>query len=263
VAQDRAAQVRRAQRILSGVLIAVIVAVIVEYVVVKNGMTHHSEATRALSPAVARDLSSVPSGVLDQVGTGASSLLLRPVTDDLLATGGKPTFLFVGAEFCPYCAGERWAVVQALSRFGTFSGLREISSSEDGIPTLDFRAATYHSKYLSVSLREIFDQSHHALQKLSAAEQAVYAKYSGGAYPFWYVSGGYEQVGAGFDVGVLHGLDQDKVAGALADPNTPVAKSVLGEANVITAATCKATGGRPAPVCGSGAIRSLTLPTSG
>src|SRR5438270_1263439 len=36
-----------------------------------------------------------------------------------LRQGRKPVFLFVGAQYCPFCAAERWAVVKALSRFGT------------------------------------------------------------------------------------------------------------------------------------------------
>ena len=41
----------------------------------------------------------------------------------LLTADGKPLVLYVGAEYCPYCAAERCAMVQALSRFGTFSNL--------------------------------------------------------------------------------------------------------------------------------------------
>jgi hypothetical protein len=31
--------------------------------------------------------------------------------------------LYIGAEYCPYCAAERWPLVMALSKFGTFSNL--------------------------------------------------------------------------------------------------------------------------------------------
>ena len=42
---------------------------------------------------------------------------------------GKPEILYIGAEYCPYCATERWPLAVALSRFGTFTGLRGIHSS--------------------------------------------------------------------------------------------------------------------------------------
>ena len=46
------------------------------------------------------------------------------ITGAPLTSGGKPEMLYIGAEYCPYCAAERWAMIVALSRFGTFSGLR-------------------------------------------------------------------------------------------------------------------------------------------
>ena len=34
-----------------------------------------------------------------------------------------PEVLYLGAEYCPYCAAQRWTTIIALSRFGTWSGL--------------------------------------------------------------------------------------------------------------------------------------------
>ena len=34
--------------------------------------------------------------------------------------GGKPAVVFIGAEYCPYCASERWPMFMALSKFCTF-----------------------------------------------------------------------------------------------------------------------------------------------
>src|SRR5215471_17073708 len=36
-----------------------------------------------------------------------------------LTSGGKPEMLYIGAEYCPYCAAMRWSMAVALSRFGT------------------------------------------------------------------------------------------------------------------------------------------------
>jgi hypothetical protein len=70
----------------------------------------------------------------------------------VLTANGKPLVVYVGAEYCPYCAAERWAAVIALSRFGTFSGLGQThSSSTDVYPntaTLSFHGASYTSQYL-------------------------------------------------------------------------------------------------------------------
>jgi hypothetical protein len=45
--------------------------------------------------------------------------------------------VFVGAEYCPYCASERWPLVMALSKFGTFfEGLRGSMSSTTDLDRL-------------------------------------------------------------------------------------------------------------------------------
>ena len=54
-----------------------------------------------------------------------------------LTNSGKIVIVYVGAEYCPYCAAERWAIVTALETFGTFSGLQPIASAaETGIPSI-------------------------------------------------------------------------------------------------------------------------------
>ena len=66
----------------------------------------------------------------------------------------------MGAEYCPYCAAERWAMAVALSRFGTFSNLRLIHSSSADIypntPTLSFYKSSYTSKYVQFTPVEMF-----------------------------------------------------------------------------------------------------------
>ena len=41
--------------------------------------------------------------------------------------------LYIGAEFCPYCAAMRWSMAVALSRFGTFTPLHGIHSSSTDV----------------------------------------------------------------------------------------------------------------------------------
>jgi hypothetical protein len=61
--------------------------------------------------------------------------------------------LYVGAEFCPFCAAERWPLLLALSRFGTFSNLKESHSSAADVfpntPTVSFYGSTYESDYVA------------------------------------------------------------------------------------------------------------------
>ena len=55
-------------------------------------------------------------------------------------------------EYCPYCAAERWAMVNALARFGTFHNLGATASSSIDVnpstPTFTFRGAGYSSPFV-------------------------------------------------------------------------------------------------------------------
>jgi hypothetical protein len=57
-----------------------------------------------------------------------------------ISSGGKPTFVFIGAQGCPFCAGIRWVFTVALSRFGNFTKLfyDRSATSDANVPTLMF-----------------------------------------------------------------------------------------------------------------------------
>jgi len=52
---------------------------------------------------------------------------------------GKTLVFFMGAGFCPFCASERWAVVRALSNFGSWQGLAESASAGQDENTSTFQ----------------------------------------------------------------------------------------------------------------------------
>jgi hypothetical protein len=253
VAQRRADQRRRALVVISAIVAVAVVGVIVAVVAVNSGGSKKtSEARLAASTSVVNQISSVPAATLAQVGKGGAFAGLKPISDNTLTVGGKPGVLFVGGEFCPYCAGERWALIQALSRFGSFSGLSQIHSSEDNIATFDFVNAKYTSKYVSFTAREIDDQNHQPLQKLDSTQQTLFDKYSGGGFfPFVYIGGKYAIHGADMDVTPLIGQNWQQIAAAMQDPQSKIAQAVVGEANYLTAAICKITGNKPAAACTS------------
>ncbi len=57
-----------------------------------------------------------------------------------ISVNGKPTFFYLGAQGCPFCAQQRYAVAIALDRFGKISKLfYDRSATNDGnIPTFLF-----------------------------------------------------------------------------------------------------------------------------
>jgi hypothetical protein len=155
-------------------------------------------------------------------------------------------------------------MINALSRFGTFKNVSQITSEEYSLPTFSFYKSSYSSKYLSFVGVENSDNtsSHHQLVKLSNAELATYAQASGRSksdieYPFLDFGGKYVQLAAGYDFSVLEGKTRTQVANALADPTSAIAKAVVGEANVLTATLCKLTNNQPAGACSSSTITSI------
>ena len=86
----------------------------------------------------------------------------------------------------------------------------------------------------------------------TTAQQALLSKYDAanqGAIPFIDYGNKYMSVGATYDPGVLAGLTWSEIAADLHTPSTPLAKSVLGAANYVTAAICGLTNDRPATAC--------------
>ena len=135
-AEQRRKEQRRRLFAISGVVVALLAVVgIVIGAVVSRSTSQHRASTCALPADVLPKLT-VPASTLAAVGIGTSSTqALKTVTGPALTSGGKPEMLYIGAEWCPYCAAERWAMAVALERFGSFSPLRGVySSSADVYP---------------------------------------------------------------------------------------------------------------------------------
>src|SRR5207245_6041501 len=151
---------------------------------------------------VVSQITSLPASEFESVGQGTANNLIKPVTGTpLTGATGKPEVFYLGGEFCPYCAAQRWPLVIALSRFGTFSGLQTTSSSSSDVypntPTLTFRNATYSSQYLDLRAVETTDRDRNPLESPSASEQQLVNSYDpGGTIPFIDVANRYAISGA-------------------------------------------------------------------
>ena len=282
-AAARRAEQRRWILIAVGSVFVVIVIVVAFVAFSANKKTPTATSTSSLTgtalASVVSKATSVPASTLDSVGNGGGAVTNKPITisGSALTSGGKPEMLYEGAEYCPYCAAERWAMVVALSRFGTFSGLATTHSSSSDIfpntPTWTFLNAKYTSQYLTFSSLEQYTNIKDAsspsgyspLQTPTAAQTALLAKYDNapyvsssdaGAIPFIDFGNKYMIVGASYNPQVLAGLSWSQVATDLSSASSPVAKAVDGTANYLTAAICKMTGNQPASACTS-TVQSL------
>ena len=270
IAAQQAEQRRKDQRrrVLAiggiGVVVLAVVGIIIGALVSSSGGTSAPPAAgRGPLPAGVQAKLSVPASTLAAVGIGSSSTsLLKPVTGPALTTSGKPEMLYIGAEWCPYCAAERWAMVVALSRFGSFTPLHGVrSSATDVYPntaTLSFYGSTYTSNYLVFTPVENEDVNHNLLQTPTASQKALWAKYEppGDGYPFVDIGNRFVTT-VTYNPQVLQGLTWSQIAADLRNPSSPVAQGVLGSANLLTAAICKITGNAPASVCTASPIPAI------
>jgi hypothetical protein len=264
---------RRRLRLVIGASVGVLAAI---GAIVAIGVTSSSSpssagsADRPLTPAsVVTAVTGVPTAVLDAVGSGTATSPPKAVQDAALTAGGKPQVLYVGAEYCPYCAAARWTMVQALSRFGTFTDLKSVRSSPTDVfpntPTFSFYGARYSSSTVVFTPRELETVTGKPLETPTAAETALWQRYTGkpGSFPFVDIAGRFVVAGPTYDPSVLGGLNEQEIAASLADPTSPVAKAIDGAANVMTAAICSATSGQPAAVCSAAGVRAAAGPLRG
>jgi hypothetical protein len=288
IAAQRAAERRADQRrriLIASGSIVVVLAVVLTLIVIKLNNKPSPSSAQGLSngptgsalTSLVNTTTSVPASTLDSVGKGTFTGKIQTITGNPapLVSNGKPELLYIGAEYCPFCAANRWAMVVALSRFGTFSGLATVHSAVSNgagnqepypnTPTFTFAHATYSSPYLSFASVEqetnIPDSStggYTTLQTASSAQLALLTKYDAppyidssqaGAIPFLDFGNKYVSLGVSYSNTALSGLTWSQIATDLHNPNSTVAKAVDGTANYFTAVICKMTGNQPASAC--------------
>jgi hypothetical protein len=125
--EQRRQRVRRQQLVAAAIgigLVAVVAIIMVTVKLTGGDGTPATVPTGQAAADVVHTATNIPAELLDRVGRGKVDAPPKAITGPQpLTADGKPLVLYVGAEYCPFCASQRWAVVVALSRFGTFSNL--------------------------------------------------------------------------------------------------------------------------------------------
>jgi hypothetical protein len=282
-AQAKAAELRAAERrqqqrkrllIASGLVLAVlaVIAVLVGIGVTRdNNNTSPPAASGSTSPTgataqILKDITSVPQSTFDAVGAGTASAFPGKANPPGTPASGKPLVLYYGAEFCPFCAAERWPMAVALSRFGTWTslGITHSSATDEfpNTPTLTFHGATLTSSTLTfrgyeTTTNQPQGNSYVPLDTLPAADEQLVASLNpSGTIPFISFDSQYTQSGASYSPQILAGKTQQQIAAALADPNDPLSQAIVGSANVLTAAICATTNQQPSEVCTSAGVKA-------
>jgi hypothetical protein len=243
-------------------LVAVVVAAFLIYRWYTTPLPAKTPAANETQQVIAT-ITGLPASEFDSIGQGTANNLLKPISGSpLTGASGKPEVFYLGGEFCPYCGAQRWAMIIALSRFGTFSGLKTMASSADiefpNTPTFTFHGATYTSQYIDFRGLETTDRDQNPLDTPTAAEDQLFTKYnSEGTIPFVDVGNRYAFTGAMYSPEALAGQSWQAVADEVKDPTSVQAKAIVGSANLLTAAICKITSDQPASVCSSATIQGL------
>jgi Domain of unknown function (DUF929) len=261
-------------RLVLGVVVAILGTVLLVKVVGGSSGPRTTTDLSLTSPSVLAQVTGIPSSVYDTVGVRSPAVpVVAPVRTHgippltALASGERvPVVLFIGTEYNPFSASERWPLVAALSRFGTFTTLHDVESSSTDFapntPTFSFYDVAYHSDYLSFRPFEVQSDvlgpdGYAQLMRVPPALLAQQRRLDPTmTYPFVDIANQVVAREVGLSPITFVGVSRDQIAGALANSTNPVTQSVVASANYLTAAICGADAQRPGDVCDSSGVRA-------
>lgn len=258
-------------------VIIVAVIALVTYALSDTPLTLQTVRRTTASGDVTAQVTDVPPAVFDAVGTDApGATLVAPTVltgQPVLERAGKPEVLYVGAEYCPFCAAERWPLIVALSRFGHFTQLKNMQSAPlsvfPGTQTFSFVGASYSSRFVAFTGVEVYSDAVDAegafarIATLTPVEAMAVARYgvrpgptaSPGTFPFVDIGNRVVTSTSGFSPAVLVKQSQAAIAGGLSQADDPITQAVVASANALTAGICAVTGHQPGSVCTSKGVR--------
>ena len=261
---------QRKQVIAAVVAVVVVIAAVVIGAVIANRpqsapAAGGSGSTSASADAALAKLVALPQATLD--ASPAPNPNQAPAKLDggtELTQDGKPKVLYVGAEYCPFCAMERWPLIGALSKFGTFSGLKPTTSSSDDVyadtPTWTFAGSSYTSDVLAFEAVETADREKQPLETLEGDNAAIFQKFNPeGGIPWTTYGGTHATNGATVDATLFEGKTYDEIIAGIEDPTSDIGKSVNPAMTMITAQLCQLTGGQPSNVCTSQSVMAASV----
>jgi hypothetical protein len=203
------------------------------------------------------NLTGVSDTTLNLIANSTHVALPKSISGPPLNQSGLPEVLYIGGEYCPYCAAERWSLAIALSKFGNFSadnssfiGYMVSATGDQNLSTITFRNASFTSQYVSFVAVEAWDRNAQPFQTISPSEQLLFSQYNPTqVIPFIDIDNQYMINFAQPDTALLQHLSWEQIYSQLNNPSSPVAQSIDGAAATIISAICNVDGGKPQSVC--------------
>ncbi|MGO9456887.1 MAG: DUF929 family protein [Acidimicrobiales bacterium] len=265
-----------------GLVILLVVILVIVKVTSSSSTSGPQAPAKPVTAAIAAQVTQIPESVYNTVGVSSPNV---PVAAPHKISGqkplmfdGKPGVFYMGGEFCPYCAAERWSLIAALSRFGKLTGLQTMeSSSTDVYPntqTFTFYKATFTSPYIGTQLVEYYSNQptstgngHKILTPLTKTQRTLVttydtAKYTGGSstasgsIPFIDFGNKFIASGSSYRPTVLQSLSRAQIAGGLSDASNSVTQAIVASANYQSAAICSIDGSKPSIVCSGKGVQA-------
>lgn len=251
--------------LLAGVVVALLGTLLLVKVVGGSNSLPTVTSLAQASSLIRSEVTGIPESVFDEVGVASPTVpVVPPVLVAASQRSHKPKHafvLFVGTEYCSFCAAERWPLIAALSRFGTFGTLYDVQSSSidyaPDTPTFSFFGTSYKSHFLSFHAYEVRSDvlganGYLPLMKLPRSTRALVRRYDPSmTYPFVDVDGEVLVLQANLSPETFADTSRSQVAGDLSDPSNPVTQGIVASANYLTASICHVDGEQPAAVCSS------------
>ena len=257
------------------ILVVVIIAASAIFVL-NGGPKDQTLATydNKLVPASFLSKLNISDSISNQVGIGSVTsfpTILANATP--LKIDNKTVVFYYGAEFCPFCAAERWGMLIALMRFGTFSGVKFMTSSatdavSPSTPTFTFYNSSYYSPYITFMPVETETNTGAPLESPTSQEQALFNFYDAnnqqlpsierGSIPFIDIGNYSIQIGANYQPkAVLYATNWSVIAQDLQSPSSVQSQAIIGTANLLTAQICVADNNTPQNVCNQNYVKSI------
>jgi hypothetical protein len=203
-------------------------------------------------------------------GASGSAYLshVQDYSGPLFTTNGKPILVYVGAEYCMYCAMQRWSLIMALMRFGNFTGLEYMHSdvADGNYATFTFVASSYQSNYVIFQPYEAYDRAGNALATLPTNYTSAFKAVGKSSFPFLNFNDQYTISGAILDPTTLGTMNQTQIISSI-QAGSSLGIQIKQAANLITAVICETLTGNKPSVCGQSSITdsllSYTPPSNG